>query len=464
MAATISIIGLGPGDPALRTIAAQRALDGARLIVLRTRVHPGLTDLADDPRVIDCDDLYGAAQSFDSLYPAIAQRVIDQTAALDEGLVVYAVPGHPRFGERSVPLIEAAAMKAGIEIHDLPAVSAIDAVATTLRIDPLADQVQCLDALSLVAAINAEPFGGGLIALDSRRPVFISQIYSSAIAAALKLALARLYPEDQRVTLIISAGIPGAERIVDCHLYELDRQTVDHLTSVWIPAKPGFEADRVPQTLQQIVAYLRSPAGCPWDRDQTHQSLRSAVIEEAYEVVDAIDDDDPHQLAEELGDLLLQVSLHAQIAEEAGTFLLEDVYQQIAQKLLRRHPHVFGDVTAETPDAVIQTWEAIKTEERAAKPVKSDSSPIGGLPRSMPALQRAAAILTERSTAPHRLVTGDEAAKIGDAILAAAETAVDCNLDPEILLNAALNHRFAVAPTSALMATNEVQKESKPRV
>ncbi|MDQ3467390.1 MAG: MazG family protein [Chloroflexota bacterium] len=448
MATSILIVGLGPGDPLLRTLSAQRALDNARLIILRTRIHPGLSDLSGDPRVIDCDDLYADASSFDALYPAIAARVVAEATALAIGVVVYAVPGHPRFGERSVPLVEAAAISAGLCVEVLPSVSALDVIATTLQIDPLVDEMQSLDALSLTAAIEAEPFGGGLIGIDPRRPVLISQVYSSTVAASVKIALTRLYPDDQPLRVIRSAGIPAEERVIDCQLYELDRQAVNHLTSVWVPALPSLGAFRSHQTLQQIVAYLRGPAGCPWDRAQTHQSLRLAVIEEAYEVVDAVDEDDSQQLAEELGDLLLQVSLHAQIAEESGTFVLEDVYEQISRKLLRRHPHVFGDVTAETPDDVKVTWEAIKAEERAAKPSRAEQLAAHGLPRSMPALQRAASLLGEQRKTTLRHTDPVQMATIGDRILAAVEAAVDCNIDPDRALNAALSRRFPIEAAS----------------
>ena len=446
MAARIVVIGLGPGDPSLRTLGAQRALDAASRIVLRTRIHPGLEDLADDLRVIDCDDLYERQETFDAVYEAVADRVCDEAEASPDGELVFAVPGHPRFGERSVRLLEERAAQRGIALEVQAAVGVLDVIAGALGVDPLADQVQILDATTLVAAVDREPFAGGLVAVDPQRPCLIGQVYAPSMATATKLALGRLYPDDHPIAVVRAAGVPGEERVVRCSLFELDRQPVDHLTSVWLPALPALEAHRSPQTLQRIVAYLRAPGGCPWDRKQTHATLRQAVVEEAYETVDAIDAGDAGNLAEELGDLLLQVALHAQIAEEDGTFALEDVYEHVSRKLLRRHPHVFGDVDARTPDEVVQTWEAIKATERAGANNGTGAAPehpLDRLPRSMPALLRTTTLLGPRKGSPRSEVAADRVEEIGAELLRAVEAAIDAGVDPEQALDAALRRRVA---------------------
>ena len=441
MSARVTVVGLGPGDPALRTVAAQRALDAATRIVLRTRVHPGLADLADDPRVTDCDDLYEKFATFDAVYAAVADRVL--AAAAGGGDVVFAVPGHPRFGERSVALLAASAAAQNIPIEIQPGVSALDVIAAALDVDPFVDEVQLLDALSLAAAVERDPFAGGLIALDPTRPCLVSQVYAPAVAASVKLALGRLYPDDHPLIVVRAAGVPGDERIVRCPLHALDRQPVDHLTSVWVAPLPPLEAHRSPQTLQRIIALLRAPGGCPWDRKQSHQTLRQAVIEEAYETVDAIDAGDPANLAEELGDLLLQVALHAQIAEEEGTFALEDVHDHVTRKLLRRHPHVFGDAAARTPDEVVATWESVKAAERAADGNGSaPTHPLDRLPRSMPALLRARTVLGPRKGSPVVDSIPEREAVVGDALLAAIEDAVQSGVDPDRALEAALRRRW----------------------
>jgi MazG family protein len=136
--------------------------------------------------------------------------------------------------------------------------------------------------------------------------------------------------------------------------------------------------------LKQIVQRLRSPDGCPWDREQTHESLKPHVIEECYELIDAIDDKDDEGMREELGDLLLQVVLHAQMASEEGRFDFDSIAEVISEKLIHRHPHVFGDTKLATSDAVLKQWDAIKRREKTER-----ASALDGVPRGLPALAKA---------------------------------------------------------------------------
>jgi tetrapyrrole methylase family protein/MazG family protein len=432
----LTIVGLGPGDPGTRTVATQQALDAATTIILRTRIHPGLDDLSTDPRVSTCDDLYEGAAKFDDLYDAIAQRVRDAARGAKPGQVVYAVPGHPLFGERSVARVLARSTEDDIDARVLGAVSAVDAAATALGIDPMADELQLLDGTALAATVEEEPFAGGRVSFTPLRPLLVNQVYNGQVATGVKLALSRLLPDDHPITIVRAAGVAGEECIVACPLYELDHRPVDHLTSVWAPALGELDAVRDPRTLQHIVARLRAPGGCPWDRKQTHATLRDAIINEAYEVVDAIDADDEENLAEELGDLFLTVAMHAQLAEENGTFTLEDVYEGITRKIVRRHPHVFGDVTADDPDAVVQTWNQVKAAEKAARPAPKRPKPADGQPYSMPALVRASRVLSKQSYSD----TSIDAIKpdSGDMLLAAVARVVAAGDDPESVLRAAL--------------------------
>jgi tetrapyrrole methylase family protein/MazG family protein len=144
------------------------------------------------------------------------------------------------------------------------------------------------------------------------------------------------------------------------------------------------------QAFAEVIARLRAPDGCPWDREQTHLSLRPFLLEESYEVLDALDARDPAKLREELGDLLLQIVLHAQIATETGDFTLADVIDAINDKIVRRHPHVFGDVRADTADEVRSNWAAIKAEEQTGRGETAD--PFAGIPSALPALARAQAV------------------------------------------------------------------------
>jgi tetrapyrrole methylase family protein/MazG family protein len=428
----ITIVGLGPGDPQLRTVGVQRALDAADRIILRTRIHPGLEDLAGDPRVTDCDDLYERAGDFGDLYPAIARRVL--TAGQSGGSVVFAVPGHPRFGEKSVSLIEAGAGALEIPTTVLDGVSFLDVAAGALRIDPLARGLQIADAEELAATIDADPFASGQLGIDPTRPALIAQLYNRELASAVKIALSRVYPDEHQVMLVRAAGIPGVEVINGIALHAIDRQIVDHLTSLWIPPVAPLEAVRSPESLPRVVAQLRAPGGCPWDREQTPGSLRNAVLEEAYEVVDAIDSGDSAALAEELGDLLLLITMQAQMAEESGAFRVEDVFEGINRKLIRRHPHVFGSVTAATPDAVIATWESVKQIERAEKgEIAPKENAIDRLPRAMPVTRKIAEIL-----APRTILSAPQDPNAGAELLTAARALIERGLDPEIALEASL--------------------------
>jgi tetrapyrrole methylase family protein / MazG family protein len=434
-AAKIIIVGLGPGNPTLRTIGTQRALDEADAVVLRTRIHPGLNDLIDDPRVSDCDDLYERADGFETLYAAISERVVGRATA--GGTVIYAVPGHPRFAERSVTLVENRAMELNIPVDVLDAVSFVDTTISAIRRDPVANGLQIVDAEHLAEVITREPFAAGSLAIDPTRPLLIAQLYNHDLAVATKLALGRVYPDDHVISLLRGSGVPEDMAACEVPLFALDRQEPDHLTSLWVPALEPLDAVRSADSVARIVARLRAPGGCPWDREQTHASLRNAVLAEAYEVVDAIDAGDQAALVEELGDLLLLVMMHAQLAEEAGDFGIEDVYEEISRKLIRRHPHVFGSVQADTPDAVVSTWEGVKAAERAAKGEGAQKGDrLSRLPRSMPATRKAIEVLAPRTelTAP----VNDHA---GDHLLAAITTLLEQRIDPELALEAALRQR-----------------------
>jgi tetrapyrrole methylase family protein/MazG family protein len=306
-------------------------------------------------------------------------------------------------------------------------------------------------------------------------PVLVAQLYNRRLASGIKLALAELYPDDWRVAVVRSAGLPDAT-VEHIPLYELDRaERADHLTTLYIPPLAPLEALRAPEGLRHVVARLRGPGGCPWDREQTHQSLRKYVLEEAYEVAEVLDewDGSPEvaaHLAEELGDLLLQVYLQAEVAHGEGLFHVGDVYAAITAKLIRRHPHVFGDVTVRDAEHVLQNWEALKRAERAAR--GEDTAAEGalhGIPRGVPALyeayelsRRAArsgfdwpdatgalAKVAEEARelaeviAGARAGAGDEAAasELGDLLFALAAMAGRLGLEPEDALRAA-NGRF----------------------
>ena len=320
------------------------------------------------------DELYESVPAFEQVYAAIAERVL-ALGQRPEG-VVYAVPGHPAIGEATVGLIRAEAARLGLPVRLVAGLSFVEPALAALAVDALPN-LQIADALEL-AARHHPPF-------QPDAPALVAQLYSTAIAGDVKLTLMNQYPDEHQVALVHAAGTAD-ERVEWLPLYEVDRSAhIAHLTALYVPALPRSSAF---ESLQETVAHLRAPEGCPWDREQTHQSLRANLLEETYEVLEAIDLDDPAAMTEEFGDLLLQVVLQSQIALEAGEFSLAEVIATIRAKLIRRHPHVFGDVKVSGVTDVLNNWEKLKAAERgqAAKP---DKGTLGTVPRGLPALLQA---------------------------------------------------------------------------
>ncbi len=371
----ITIVGLGPGKPGFLTMEAQQVLQAAPEIYLRTRKHPTVEALPSSAVVHSFDDVYERAGTFEAVYAEIASRVV-ALGSREEG-VIYVVPGHPLVGESSVQRILALAERCGLPAHIVAGLSFVEPVCSRLKLDALAG-LQIADATEL-ALLHYPPFNPDL-------PVLVGQLYSRELAADVKLVLMMLYPDDHQVTLIGAAGTED-ETVRAVSLYELDRsRQIDHLTALYVP--PLSEAGSL-QVFQEVVSHLRAPEGCPWDREQTHRSLRPFLLEEAYEVLQALDSDDTFALQEELGDLLLQILLHTQIAIEHGEFQMADVVSHIVTKLIRRHPHVFGDVRVSGAEEVLANWEQIKSEETGHGAAQESPSSV---PLFLPALARAQAL------------------------------------------------------------------------
>jgi tetrapyrrole methylase family protein/MazG family protein len=358
----IDIVGLGPGDASLLTGETRDLLESGAPVILRTRRHPTVAALGErGGRFEDCDDLYRDGASFDEVYAAIVERVI--AAAKTSGEVIYAVPGHPLVAERTITALLEQAKERGIETRVHAAVSYMDVAAVALQRD--LGNVQLCDALDL--------------RLDCQRPALISQVFNRDGAGRLKLQLLELYPAEHLVTVLHALGGPE-ERAYTTSLAELDHRPFGYLDCVFVPEIAAIDDLQRFDGLFAVVERLHAPDGCPWDREQTHASLRPHLLEEAYEALEAIDAGDADQLAEELGDVLLQVLMHAAVAKREGTFEYSDVNAAIARKLIRRHPHVFGEATAANAEEVYQNWEALKQQE------KPRTSILEGVPRSLPAL------------------------------------------------------------------------------
>lgn len=346
----ITIIGLGPGDPQMLSLQAWELLNNADEIYLRTIMHPSVSGFPSGLRVNSFDDLYEQKSTFEEVYEDIVATIIH--LGQQEGGVIYGVPGHPFIAEATTPEIIRQAQQIGIEVKVIEGLSFIEPVMRMLGMDPF-PQMSLVDGLEL-ALKHHTPFPPSV-------PALIAQIYSSEVASEIKLSLMSVYPDDHLVKLIHGAG--SADSIVETmELYKIDR--TDHIGLQTVLYLPPLSSGTSFEDFQEIIAHLRAPDGCPWDREQTHGSLRPFLLEETYEVLAALDEENQSALQEELGDLLLQVVLHAQIASEYGDFSMVDVLNGIHDKLIRRHPHVFGDLEIDDEQTVLQNWEKLKLEER----------------------------------------------------------------------------------------------------
>jgi tetrapyrrole methylase family protein/MazG family protein len=384
----LTIIGLGPGNPMSLSPQALSLLTDTEIkrpILVRTARHPvfdsePLASRLQSGAFIPLDDEYETNASFEDVYQAIVARVLRVAESSPDTEVVYAVPGHPLVGESTVAQLLPQAKARGIATRIIGAPSFVDATLELLN-EAVTGDLHIVDALTLEP--NAPSPSS---ALRTGGPLLLYQVHSRDAASNTKLALMRAgYPDDFPVTFVQAAGIPGKEKWVTLPLYELDRRKDhDHLTSVWVPDLPIDQRRPSFGELVAVMARLRdSEKGCPWDLKQSHETLKPYVIEEAHEVIDAIDSGDSDKLCEELGDLLLQVVFHAQLAAEDGVFDTEDVCAGIVEKLIRRHPHIFGDATADSAEEVLTNWQAIKATEKGNEDRKSI---LDGVPKSFPAL------------------------------------------------------------------------------
>ena len=367
---SIKVIGLGPGEFGYITMECWQLLEKGQHIYLRTKKHPTVAEIARRGVEFETyDDFYEQAESFEQLYNAIADDLIKKAqSGLD---LVYAVPGSPMVAERTVVLLREKVQGTDVTLEILPGMSFVEVLYGKLGIDPIAG----------LTIIDAEDFDQ--LPVDMPTGIVVTQVYSQQIASDTKLSLMEVLPDEYPVTYIHRLGM-AEESIREIPLYELDRQDdIDYLTSLYIKPYQRQKTFDI-QPLQDIIRTLREPGGCPWDIAQTHESIRKNLIEETYEVVEAIDLENSDLLCEELGDLLMQVVFHARMAEEAGNFSMQDVIDGTVAKLVRCHPHVFGQVQASDAGAALLSWEAVKQEEK-----KERKSKLDGVPMGLPALMSA---------------------------------------------------------------------------
>jgi len=438
---SVVVVGLGPGSPEHVTVETLAAIERIPQRLLRTRRHPS-AHLVPDATALD--EVYESAESFDDVYTELADRIV--RAAVDRGEVLYAVPGSPLVLERSVRHLIA---DERVECTVLPALSFLDVAYARLGIDPVEVGLRLVDGHEFAVAAAGE-----------RGPLLVAHTHANWVLSDIKLAVEDA-AGDEEVVILQRLGTPD-EAITRTTWAELDRTVEpDHLTAVYIPrlATPvGAEYVR----FHQLARTLREQ--CPWDIEQTHRSLIPYLIEETYEVVDALealDADDPatdEHLIEELGDLLYQIEFHATIAEQQGRFTVADVARGVHDKLVRRHPHVFGDLVVDGAETVLRNWDEIK---RAEKGRNGKSGPVfEGIPGSLPSLsyahevqKKAAKVGFDWPDVDGALAKiAEEAAELGEATVTAEPNAVRDEVGDLLFAVVNVARHLHVDPESALRA------------
>ena len=439
---TITIVSVSTGDMSLLTAGALEALKAAKRIILRTGRHPVAAWLAENKLAFDTlDSLYENAETFDAFNQSAAGAVTEAAAESD---VVYVVADAAMDSTVSALLH---GTEGGGVIGVLPGVSHADRCLAMAKADS--------QDIRLSAA---ETFLSG----DELNPsvsCFLSELHSRACAGACKLKLMRLL-DDQTQLRFFSGDPDGGLRMETVPLYALDRQAqYDHLTACLYAAAPLTERRRFgADDLFAVMKRLRARDGCPWDREQTHESLLPNLLEESYEFIDAVREGDPEHMCEELGDVLLQVMFHAVIAGQCGEFDLQDVTTAITEKLIVRHPHVFGTVKADTASQVLDNWEKIKRKQRGidsvADAMDNVSTGMSATMRASKVQHKAAKVKFDFPDAKSALEKVTEEAReildcldkgedpqeeLGDLLFSAVNVCRLCAANPDIVLYAAVN-------------------------
>ncbi|MEE3955406.1 nucleoside triphosphate pyrophosphohydrolase [Peribacillus frigoritolerans] len=371
----ITIIGLGAGDLEQLPLGIYKKLVQTEQCYVRTADHPVIGDLKSEGiNFTAFDGIYEKHDQFEDVYEEIAETLLHEASNRS---VLYAVPGHPMVAEKTVQLLLEKGPALGIDIKLEGGQSFLDPLFQAVRIDPI-EGFQLLDGTDL------SPDD-----LHITQHMIIGQVYDAFSASDVKLTLMEKLPDDYEVYIVTAAG-SSQEKVTKCALFELDRQMeLSNLTSVYVPpVKDEALRYREFSKLRRVIAELRGPDGCPWDKKQTHESLKKYLIEEAYELIDSIDEGDDEGMVGELGDVLLQVMLHSQIGEDEGMFTIDDVIEGITAKMIRRHPHVFGDVEVNGEEDVLVNWQKIKEDEKEGE-LKTPKSILDGIEKSLPNLLRA---------------------------------------------------------------------------
>lgn len=433
---------------------------GAEARFVQTTEHPFIKRLGLEGNFTSMDDLYESCEDYDELNRAIAGRIVEaaefiSTGGYDSNVqggdkhVVYLTLG--RINPDVLEAIRSMADVGKVNIEVLPFASfAESAYAAALSYGHLSGQeFLCELPANRLRAIA-----------DTEALYAITEIDSALTASEVKLTLSEYYPDEYEVYFALPAPDGSQYEIKTRKLFEIDQIKYYDAASVLLvpPAKDLDLPRHSVEGLMQMMRRLRAPGGCPWDAEQTHESLKKTLLEECYEVIDAIDRSDPDDLCEELGDLLLQIAFHVVIEEEHASFSLRDVATGITNKMIYRHPHVFGSVHVENSDEVLVNWEKLKKEEKHQESV---ASAMDSVPKSFPSLLRAYKIqkkaadvgfdwssaeealpkvYEEADEVMDALLSDDKARiedEVGDLFFAAVNVARLKKVDPDLALTAA---------------------------
>lgn len=340
--AKIIIVGLGPGPADLLTPEAHQVLVDTDDLYVRTINHPVVPNLPRRIRLTAFDELFERAAPGGSTNQAIADRIL-RLAERPEG-VVYAVPGSPMDGDGTVRAILDRAEIREIPVRLVAGVSLLDAVSLSLRLDPFGRSLQLADATSLVdqprrdEGDGFDPYRADGRILDPTRPSLVVCHGGVRDAPTVIRALSAIYPVEHTVSVVRFGAESPSPEVWSGPIERLGEGLERSIAVVYLPPLDRLQDVSGFDTLRYIVARLRAPNGCPWDREQTHQSMKKHFIEETYEAIAALDEDDWGKFSEELGDVLLQVVMHSQLSHEERRFDLEDVLRAVNEKLIRRHP------------------------------------------------------------------------------------------------------------------------------
>lgn len=365
MKCIIKVASVGPGDPDLMNSVTQSLLTGSAPLILRTSVHPLAHWLTKNGIPFhSTDDLYDTAEDFDELSASISAFIWQE--ARQHGEVVYAVSDSS--SDETVKALYTNMPEHG-KIVSVPGFSYADLYLPSCL---------CYMDTSNVHICTARNLLSSEIIPDIS--LLVTEVNDELTAGEIKNRLLSWFSDDDSILLLNEKGI-----VKTVPLYELDRQPFyNHLTAVAVKGKPCAERSKKNfSDLLSIMDFLRSPEGCSWDRAQTHITLRRYLIEEAWEAVDAINEQDDVHLQEELGDLLFQIVFHASIGKSFDEFTIQDILTGICNKMIRRHPAVFGKRDPASDGSSENEWESIKRKERGST---SFSASLKGISSGLPSL------------------------------------------------------------------------------